>query len=128
MNKESTILSNQTLKLLRTVGSPFLSTTEISKEGNESLELYNHAVKNKIPLLYLDTLKQQTNLNELKSQYEEEHARYLKFLDGVARVSEVLNVADIEYAIFKTIKPFPTVHGDADIIILGDDEMYERAV
>ncbi len=81
-----------------------------------------------MPLLYLDTLKQQTNLNELKSQYEEEYARYLKFLGGVARVSEVLNAADIDYAIFKTIKPFPTVHGDADIIVLGDDGMYEDAV
>ena len=128
MNKEPAILPDPTIKLLRTVGSPFFSTTEACKQYNESLELYNHAVKNKIPLLYLETLKQQENLNELKSKYEEEYARYLKFLDGVTRVSEVLNAADIEYAIFKTIKPFPTVHGDADIIVMGDDGMYKRAV
>lgn len=119
---------NKTIKLLRTIGSPFLAGTETSKEGNESLELYAHAVKNKIPLLYLESLKQQEELNKLKSKYKEEYARYLKFLDGVARVSEVLDAADIEYAIFKTIKPFPTVHGDVDIIVLGDDGVYERAV
>jgi len=128
MNKEPIILPDPTINLLRTVGSPFFSTAETSKQDNESLELYNHSVKNKIPLLYLEALKQQKNLNELKSKYEEEYTRYLKFLDGVARVSEVLNAADIEYAIFKTIKPFPTVHGDADIIVMGGDGMYEHAV
>ena len=128
MNKEPAILPNLTIKLLRTIGIPFLAGTETSKEDNESLELYDHAIKNKIPLLYLEALKKQGRLNELKSKYKEEYARYLKFLDGVAKVSEVLNTADIEYVIFKTIKPFPTVHGDADIIILGDDEMYKQAV
>ena len=128
MNKEPTSISSRSIKLLRTIGSPLQPTTKISEEDNESSELYDHAVKNKIPLLYLESLKQQEELNKLKSKYKEEYARYLKFLDGVARVSEVLNAADIEYAIFKTIKPFPTVHGDADIIVLGDDGMYERAV
>ena len=128
MNKEPTSISSLSIKLLRTIGSPLQPITEISEEDNESSELYDHAVKNKIPLLYLESLKQQEELNKLKSKYKEEYARYLKFLDGVAKVSEVLNTADIEYAIFKTIKPFPTVHGDADIIILGDDGMYGRAV
>ena len=122
------INKNLTLKLLKTIGSPFQPTKERLEESNESLELYDHAVKNKIPLLYLNALKQGENLNELKSKYEEEHVRYLKFLNGVARVSEVLNAADLEFLIFKTIKPFPVVHGDADIIVLGDDGMYKQAV
>ena len=117
---------NLTINILRTIGSPFLSPMEISEENNESLELYDHAVKNKIPLLFLESLKQRGKLNKLNSKYEEEHTRYLKFLKGVARVSEVLNAADIEYAIFKTIKPFPTVHGDADIIVFGDDNVYKE--
>ena len=128
MNKEPAILPHPTIKLLRTIGSPFLPMTETSEESNESSELYNHAIKNKIPLLYLESLKQQERLNKLKMKHEKEHARYLKFLDGVERVSEVLNAAKIEHGVFKTIKPFPTVHGDADIIVLGDDGMYERAV
>lgn len=118
---------NLTIKLLSTVGSPFTITKE-PNDNEESLELYDHAVKNKIPLLYLESLKQQGKLNKLKSKYEEEHARYLKFLNGVARVSEVLNAADLVFVIFKTIKPFPAVHGDADVIILGDDDMYRQAV
>lgn len=118
---------NLTIKLLSTVGSPFTITKE-PNDNEESLELYDHAVKNKMPLLYLESLKQQEKLNKLNSKYEEERARYLKFLNGVARVSEVFNAADLEFLIFKTIKPFPAVHGDADILVLGDDDRYEQAV
>lgn len=122
------INKSPTIKLLRTIGSPFQPTTERPENDNESSELYDHAVKNKIPLLYLESLKQQGKLNKLNSKYEEEHARYLKFLNGVAKVSEVFNAADIEYAIFKTIKPYHAVLGDADIIVLTDDDMYKKAV
>lgn len=118
---------NLTIKLLSTVGSPFTIAKE-PNDNEESLELYDHAVKNKMPLLYLESLKQQKNLNELRSKYEEEYTCYLKFLNGVARVSEVLNAADQEFLIFKTIKPFPAVHGDADIIVLGDNDMYGQAI
>lgn len=127
MNKEPVILPNQSIKLLRTIGSP-LSTMGTSEADNESLELYNHAIKNKIPLLYLESLKQRGKLNKLKTKYEKELAQYSKFSSGLVKVSEVLNTANIEYAIFKTIKPFPTVQGDVDIIILGGDGMYKRAV
>jgi len=127
MNEEPTITSSLSIKLLRTIGTT-LTTTEASGDNNESLELYDHAVKNKIPLLYLESLKQQGELNKLNLKYEEERVQYLKFLNGAARVSEVLNVTKIEYAIFKTIKPYPAVAGDVDIIILGDDGMYKQAV
>ena len=127
MNKEPTILPNNAIKLLRTIGSPFLSTTDTSEEDNESLELYDYAVKNKIPLLYLECLKQQGKLNEQRTKYEEECARYLNFLNGVAKVSKILNNANIEYAVFKTIKPFHTVPGDVDILLLGDEKMYKKA-
>ena len=127
MTKEPTISSNPTIKLLRTVGTPLISTTKISEEDNESLELYDLAVKNKIPLLYLEALKQQGKLNKLRMKYEEEHARYLNFLDRLGGVSKILENANIEYVIFKTIKPYPAVPGDVDIVVLGDNDTYRRA-
>jgi len=123
------INENRTVKLLRTIGSPFLSTMEASKENkSESLELYDHAIKNKIPLFYLESLKEQGKLNRLKPRYEEERAQYLKFLEGLAKISEILNALNVEYVTFKTIKPFSSVHGDVDIVIFGDDSMYKQAV
>lgn len=127
MNAEQMVPLSSSIKLLRIIGSP-LTTTEASVDNNEPLELHDYAIKNKIPLLYLDSLRQQGKLNELKTKYEEEYTRYSKFLNGLAKVSKVLNTAEIGYAVFKTIKPFSAVQGDVDIIILGGDDMYKKAV
>ena len=121
------LLSNQTVKLLRTIGSPFIANKKPSVDNAESLELYDFAVKNKISLLYLEALKQQGKLNRLKKRYDEEHARYLKFLDGMGKVSKMLDAAGIKYVIFKTIKPYLAVPGDVDIIVLDDNNAYMRA-
>ena len=118
---------NLAVKLLRTIGSPLLANEEPFANGTESSELYDLAVKNKIPLLYLEELKQQGKLNKLKMKYEEECARYLKFLDGVGKVSEILDATGVKYAIFKTIKPYPAVPGDVDIIVLDNNDECRRA-
>ena len=125
-NIDSGLLSNQTIKLLRTIGSPLLLKNEPFVNGTESLELYDLAVKNKISLLYLESLRQQGKLNKLNKKYDEEYARYLNFLDRLGGVSNILESANIEYVIFKTIKPYPAVPGDVDIVVLGDNDTYKR--
>ena len=112
--------SNQTIKLLRTIGSPFIANKEPFVNGTESLELYDLAVKNKISLLYLEALKQQGKLNKLKMKYYEEHAKYLKFLEGIDKVSKILDATNVEYVIFKTIKPYPAAPGDVDVLLMGN--------
>ena len=120
------LLTSPTVRLLRIIGSPFIPEGEAVSDG-ESLELYHHAIKNKIPLLYLESLRQKGELNQLKAEYGEEYAKYLRFLNAVARVAKVLKAANTEYAIFKTIKPYPAVPSDVDIIILGNDDIYQQA-
>ena len=121
-------LSSQspTLKLLRTIGPPFSPKEEIPIDSCESLQLYNLAVRNKIPMLYLETLKQQGKLSALEAKYEEEKAKYLRFIEGVTNVSKILDAGEIEYAIYKTIKPYPAVPVDIDIVTLGDDDMHRK--
>lgn len=119
--------SNQTMKLLRTIGSPLITEKEPFVNGIESLELYDLAVKNKISLLYLEALKQQGKLNKLKNKYDEEHARHLKFLEGVGEISRTLDAAGVEYVIFKTIRPYPAVPGDVDLLILDNKEAYKKS-
>lgn len=116
--------SNQTIELLRTIGSPFISNKDHFGDGIESLELYDLAVKNKISLLYLEALKQQGKLNKLKTKYDEEYAKYLKFLEGIDKVSKILDAANVEYVIFKTIKPYPAAPGDVDVLLMGDTTAY----
>jgi hypothetical protein len=126
-NLESDLRSNKTIKLVKTIGSPLLDKKEPFANNAESLELYNLAVKNKISLLYLEILKQQGKLNGLKTKYDEEYASYLKFLEGVGRVTKVLDATDVEYVIFKTIRPYPVVPDDVDILVLGDRDAYLNA-
>jgi len=117
---------NPTLDLLRTIGSPFIPPE--TSYGEESWGTYQHAVKNKIPLLYLEAIKQQGKLKKLKANYDEECARHRRFIDAIAKVSGLFEAANIEYAIFKTIKPYRGVPNDVDLIIIGDDAAYRKAV
>jgi len=119
--------SSQTMKLLKTIGSPFLPNKPPFVNGTESLELYDLAVKNKISLLYLKALKQQGRLDKLRDKYDEEQERYLKFLEGVEKISRTLDASGIEYVVFKTIRPYAAVPGDVDLLILDDYDAYKKS-
>ena len=129
MSRKQQSSSNPTIKLLRTIGSPFVSGQELPGNKAEALELYNYATKNKIGLAYLESLKDQGTLEEfgLKSKYEEEQRKHDIQSVTAIRISELFNSFDVNYAIFKSIMPFPATPNDVDIIHLGSDEEFERA-
>jgi len=118
--------NNQTIILLNTISSYIESKGKY--KSIESSEIYEYAVKNKISLLYMDSLKKKNNLNKLRAEYEKEHNNYMQFLKSIAKISKILNNAKIDYLVFKTLKPYKAVPGDIDIVILNDDTLYERAV
>lgn len=122
-------MESPTLKLIRIVGSPLiLNGGRLPTDSDESLELYELAIRNKIPLLYLEALKRQGKLNELKAKYKEENAGYRRFMNAIARLTKILESAGVEYVIFKTIKPYPGMPTDIDLLILGDDEQYKKTL
>jgi len=57
---------SSTIKLLRTIGSPFAPEQKqvLPENKEEALELYEYATKNKIGLAYLESLKDQERLEE----------------------------------------------------------------
>ena len=123
---------NRTLKLIRIIGSPFVSDQEqeLPENKEEALELYDYAIKNKIGLLYLETLKNQEKLEEfrLKLKHEEERKKHDEQLITAIRISKLFNSFSVNYTIFKSIMPFPATPNDVDIIHFGSDEEYEKAV
>lgn len=123
---------NQTLKLLKIIGSPFASRQKryLPESRSEALVLYTYATKNKIGLLYLEALMTQGKLEEfeLKRNYEEEKRKHDEQLITASRISELFNSFCVNYAIFKSIIPFPAVPNDVDIIHFGSDEEYKKAV
>ena len=118
---------NETIKLLRVVGSPLIETSELPQDDKEAGKLYVSAIKNKIPLLYLDRLKQQGRSGEFETIYDERKTWQRKLSSSISRVSEILEDLDIEYALIKTIKPYPAVPNDVDILCLGTNNEYIKA-
>ena len=129
MNRGQPNSQNLTIKLLRTIGSPFISNQELPENRYEALELYKYATKNKIGLAYLESLKNQGKLEEfkLKSKYDEEQKKHDIQSVTASRISELFNSSGVNYAIFKSIMPFPATPNDVDIIHFGSDDEYKKA-
>ena len=131
-DREGGISMNSTVELLRTIGSPFASEQkqDIIENSDEAFKLYAYATKNKIGLLYLETLKNREKLEEfgLQSKYHEECENHDKQVITANRVSKLLNSFDINYAVFKSFMPYPAVPNDVDILHLGSADEYKKAV
>ena len=128
IQKENGKVMNYTLRLLKIVGSPFVTEEYVKPiEEEEVSTLYFHAIKNRIPLLFLDTLEKKKKLFSLKPTYRKQYLRYSKIFGAMVRVSEFLNSLDVEHAIFKSIKPFPDASVDIDILIF-DPEKYRKVI
>jgi len=120
---------NLTLRLLKAIGSPLMGVDNgSSDEVDESLELNDHAVNNKVAMLYLEALKRRGKLERLQPQYDEEFAKCANFFEATAKVSRVLKGASVEHAIFKSIKPYPGRGGDVDVLVFDPKAQYRRAV
>ena len=131
MNRQEQVDSlSLTIKLLRTIGSPFTSDQEPPRSGSEALELYNHATKNKIGLFYLKTLRDRDKLEDfgLELKYQAEQKKHNEQSLTASRIAELFNSFGVNYAIFKSIMPFPATPNDVDIIHFGSDGEYEKAV
>jgi signal recognition particle subunit SEC65 len=119
-----------TLKLLKTIGSPFAPKQEVIDTKEEALELYNYAMKNKIGLFYLETLNKQNRLSDfgLSSEYEDALRKYREQLLTAVRASELLNSIGCDYAVFKSIMPFPCIVNDVDVIFFGESSEFNKVV
>lgn len=107
-----------THQFLRVVGSPFASSSQKpSTEGNSGL--YTYAQKNRMSLLCLEALKKLGKLDLLQKEYDKLIGDYAKTERAVCRLSKILDEADIDYAFFKSIRPYQEVTVDIDILIFG---------
>ena len=129
---EEGVSMNSTLKLVRLIGSPFATEQkqDLAENEEEALELYDYATKNKIGLLYLGTLKNQEKLEEfgLESEYQEERKKRNEQVTTAIRIAKLFNSSNINYVVFKSFMPYPAVPNDVDIVHLGSDEEYKKAM
>jgi len=119
---------NLTIKLLKTIGSPFSSIAlESVSNSNEATKLYTLALKNKIGLLYLDALKKHREFRDFKSEYEKGYTRYTETLVTAINISKLLDSAGIDHVIFKFFKLYPNTPSDVDVLFLCSDDEYIKA-
>ncbi|MDI3488523.1 MAG: hypothetical protein PWR26_1240 [Methanosarcinales archaeon] len=117
---------SSTIALLRVIGSPFAYECEPPESKRECLRLYEHAVKNKVGLLYLERLSEMDMLDSLEQKHREERDRHREQLLTAIRVCELLSSHGARYALFKSIMPFPATPNDVDVVHFGSDEEYDR--
>ena len=111
-------LSDRTFPILKIIGSPFtISRPELNTVGFS--ELYYYAEKNRMRLLYLDSVGRLGRIASLERERNMLADRYLETVEAFSRLGKVLGSAGIEYAFFKTIRPYREVTVDMDVLIFN---------
>ncbi|MHC4618039.1 MAG: hypothetical protein ACYTEQ_09835 [Planctomycetota bacterium] len=118
-----------TLQILRRVGSPAGVEPTLSGTTPEAIrDEFQWAWENRIGLLYLLTVPERTLAPALLEGRESLIRREAETMAVLRRVCGHLNVADVRYVIFKTVRPYPFTPNDVDVLFLGTSEEYQRAV
>jgi hypothetical protein len=117
-------MNSPTYNLLTVIGSPYVNgNKELIKL--DKLSMYEYAKKNKMPLLYLKSIIE----TDVKDNYYEDYIRlnsqWLEIEERIKKVITIIEENSIKYTTFKSIKPYPEVTVDIDLLILGS---YERTV
>jgi len=122
------MLTNKTLELLRAIGSPFADKVTIPRSEGKKLELYQHAIKNKIGLLYLERLLDMGMQRFLEKEYAKELNKERLFTGTVVNLFRNLEELGISCVAFKTILPFPCNLNDVDLLIMERNLKKEELV
>lgn len=89
-------------------------------ENRNLVVLFNLALKNKIPLPYLDVVRKLG-----KPEYEQLYTQFIEKektqLCQIRDLAELLSGQNISYVVFKTLKPFPYVASDVDLLFFNNN-------
>ena len=92
-------------------------------EDENFFELFPLSIKNKIPLLYLESVKGLCkNCDELKKSYVQLKRKEEAILFLMEKIVNTLSRYDINYVVFKTLRPFPFIASDIDLLFFTDEE------
>ncbi|MBS7612452.1 hypothetical protein KEJ27_09710, partial [Candidatus Bathyarchaeota archaeon] len=105
-----------------------LYNPQINKEKGNSYvpELYSIAERNKIPLMYLNTINPQER--QKLSEYNYHYTRLQRLVDLMTEISRLFSKEGINYVIFKTLRPYPEDVSDIDVLNMGSHSDYKKMV
>ena len=114
---------HDTLQIIRIIGSPLIKSDppNLIYKKNEIKHLLRIADTNKIHLFYIESMiKLLKECPQLRSIYSAYRQKYQDFLSWIMDIAKILNDSGIQYAVFKTLKPFPVIPSDADLLAFED--------
>lgn len=117
-----------TSDLIKIIGSPFVKG--FSDVPADVLEkIYDKAFADRVALLYLTIHRKEGWPASLEEKYQKLNARRNRTLDVISSLGEALNEFSVkDYAIFKSLKPYPATPNDTDVINFGDKEQFKAAL
>jgi len=129
MKEEVFQMRDEVVEVLRIIGSPYRMTQnrELKEKEKWPSQTLLVSESNKIPVLYLESAKRIWKDDpELQSLYDRYRLLHKRMLNDIKRVASVLRKSTVEFCIFKTLKPYPFVGSDIDILFFRNSEL-ERA-
>ncbi len=115
-------MNNHTRDLLQIIGSPLIETDRVLPEVDLD-ELHEYSKQNRMPLLFLKSILELG----VKDKYYEDFLELIdQWSDIEKRIKKVTNILDlekVEYATFKSIKPYREVTVDIDFLIYDKYEL-----
>jgi len=90
--------------------------------------LYKYSVKNRMPTSFLEKIAGLRGFEAFSRLFDREQVTYISMLDAVSEVSDCLSKANVDHAIFKTIRPYKSTTVDIDTVIFGDKDDYLKSM
>ena len=117
-----------TEEIIKVIGSPFVSgKPEVTEATLE--KIYKQAFADRVALLYLEIHRKKDWSDFLEKKYQAMNDRRNRTLDVIASLGTTLNEFGVkDYAIFKSLKPYPATPNDTDVIVFGDKAKFKEAL
>ena len=118
----------QTFDLIKIIGTPFYGGRQ--NVSDDVLErIYDKAFADRVALLYLTIHRRAGWSPALEEKFQALDSRRDKTLNVVATLGRSLNAFSVkDYAIFKSLKPYPATPNDTDVINFRDKKQFEAVL
>lgn len=114
--------------LIKIIGIPSFCDSSLSDIDSDDVDSFlKIAENNKIPLLFLRAIKSKIKNEPQFSTFSDYEEKYAKTSDLTKFVALIFEAIGIDYCFFKTIKPFPYVPSDVDVLFWSRDDL-QKAV
>jgi hypothetical protein len=118
-----------TTNLIKIIGSPFTTTDRDLVSEQELVDIYQQAFEDRVAPLYLSLYKNDNWNKDLIDLYQKMTEREKLTRSVLVDLADQLNqIIPNQYVIIKSIKPYPAIPNDTDVLILGNKKVFNKVL